>query len=96
MTNTLNVPRDDLIAIIRYPEEDDPLMNPTAVCYSGDGLRTRLVKYDPETWEIQKEDDIQYSPEILLKILQTGEVEAAEIEPSSGMEIVPGEEAGRE
>ena len=96
MTEKLNIRREDLIAIIRYPEEEDPLMNPTAVCYADDGMQTRFVRYDPETWEIQKEDWIQYSPEILLTILQAGEVEPAEIESSGGMEIVPGEEANRE
>jgi hypothetical protein len=94
MTKTLNVRREDLIAIIRYPEEDDPLMNPTAVCYADDGMAMRFVRYDPDTWEIQNENWIEYSPEFLLTVLQTGNVEAAEIEPSSGVEVVPGKEAG--
>lgn len=96
MTETFNVRREDLIAIVRYPEEDDPLMTPTAVCYADDGMATRFVRYDPDTWEIQKENWIPYSPEYLLTILQTGGVEAAEIDPSSGVEVVSGEEASRE
>jgi hypothetical protein len=93
VTETLNIRRDDLIAVIRYPEEDDPLMNPTAVCYADDGAQTRFIQYDPDTLEIQEDNWIPYSPEFLLTIFQTGEIEAAEITPSTGVEIVSGEEA---
>lgn len=93
MTETLDIRRDDLIAIIRYPEEDDPLMTPTAVCYAEDGAQTRFIRYDPDTWEIQEENWIPYPPEFLLTMFQTGGIEAAEITPSDGVEIVSGEKA---
>jgi hypothetical protein len=94
MAEKFNVRREDLIAVIRYPDEDDPLMTPTAVCYAEGGFGTRFVRYDPDTWEIQEDTVVNHSPEIIKAVLEAGEIEAAGLDESGGTEVVAGDEIG--
>ncbi|MDR5657716.1 hypothetical protein RH831_11065 [Halodesulfurarchaeum sp. HSR-GB] len=91
--STFKTNRENLISVIRYPQEGDPQ---AAVSYAfsewEEGHMTKITAYNPFSMEVEEEYRIPLSPRLIRAALDEGGIEPADVGSVRGIELYDGYE----
>ncbi|WP_152418327.1 hypothetical protein [Halorubrum aidingense] len=88
-----NIDRDRLIAVVRYPQQGDPLAVSYAIAEAEAGNETQITVFDPFSREIEESYQIPLAPGIILSALEEGNVEPSDVKSMEGVELYNGYDA---
>ncbi|RLM94406.1 hypothetical protein [Haloarcula sp. Atlit-7R] len=88
----LNIDRERLLAVIRYPQAGDPTAVSYAIAEAEQGHATEFIMFDPFSWEVEDRYHIPLAPGMILAGLQEGDVELLDVDSMDGVELYSGSE----